>query len=96
MPGTHVTYDCTEIYRRSLAGYASNYDCIEIYRRSQRGYRCGYDCTEIYRRSQRGYRCSYDSTEIYRDDDEEDEEGAKMSFKIAENQICISLEYKFV
>ena len=49
-------------------------------------------CT-FYRRSQRGYRCSYDSTEIYHDDDEE---GAKMSFKISENQIYISLGSKYI
>ena len=27
-----VTYDCTEIYRRSQRGYRCSYDCTEIYR----------------------------------------------------------------
>ena len=57
----------------------------KLHRRSQRSYRCSYDCTEIYRRSQRGYRCTYDCTDIYRDDD--DDEGRKMSFTIAQNLI---------
>ena len=34
--------------------------------------------------------------DLYRDEDEEEEEGAKMSFKIAINLICISLESKYV
>ena len=51
---------------------------------SHAGYACSYDSTEIYRRSHAGYACSYDSTEIYHDDEEDEEdEGAKMSFKIA-------------
>ena len=37
----------------------------------------------FYRRSHAGYACSYDSTEIYRDEEDDEEEGAKMSFKIA-------------
>ena len=43
----------------------------------------------FYRRRLAGYASSYDCTDIY--DDEEEEEGAKMSSKIAMNLICISL-----
>ena len=50
---------------------------------------------KIYRRSHAGYACNYDCTDIY-DDDEDDEEGAKMSFKIAINLICISLVSKYI
>ena len=35
MPVTHVNYDCTEIYRRSLTGYVSYYDYSEIYREEE-------------------------------------------------------------
>ena len=60
-----VTYDSTEIYRRSRAGYAA-------------GYECTYDCTEIYRRSNCRVRSvTYDYRNLSEEEEDDEELGHK-------------------
>ena len=46
MPATHVSYDSTNIYRRSHASYGCNTTLAKIYRRSHAGYVCTYDSSK--------------------------------------------------